>query len=179
MVGIQERRPRIEPGTAMRDGQSDDSSSQARCSRPAGASNRALWSPCRDGDCARARARFGDSRPSRLALTTSAKSVMNDPISQTRKFETVRLDRENGSRHEIPPRHRAKSLSEMRSATHTHAEGTQTVAQTCWSESASNGCSSQDQRCIYRLFGERKTITEHVLDPALSEIHSGLREPRQ
>jgi hypothetical protein len=31
MVGIQERRLRIQPCAAMRDGQSDDSSSQARC----------------------------------------------------------------------------------------------------------------------------------------------------
>ena len=68
MVGIQELRPRIEPGAAMRDGQSDDSSPQARCRGPAGSSNRALRSPRRDRDRSRACARPRDTRPPRLAL---------------------------------------------------------------------------------------------------------------
>ncbi len=38
--------------------------------------------------------------------------------------------------------------------------------------------SSQDQRCVYLLFGEWKTITECVRDPALLEIHSELRPSR-
>jgi hypothetical protein len=66
---------------------------------------------------------------------------------------------ENEANTEAMKPRRAKSLSEMRSATHTHAEGTQTVARTCWSESASDGRSPQDQQWVYLLFGEWKTIT--------------------
>jgi hypothetical protein len=61
-------------------------------------------------------------------------------------------------------------MSELWSVTHTHAEGTQSVAQTCWFESASDGRSSQGQRCVYRLFGERETITERGPNRAVLEF---------
>jgi NAD(P)-dependent dehydrogenase (short-subunit alcohol dehydrogenase family) len=45
-----------------------------------------------------------------------------------------------------------------------HAKAVQAVAKGCRSESASDGSTAQDQRCVYILFGKWKTITERVGD---------------